>query len=146
MTLPKTLKTLVVAVVMTATVAVAAAVPTSEVHPGIALDPERGFGSFAGVVFWTLVGGLASAFPVVAPRGGIISVSLAPIMAASVLGGPVAGAVVAAAGTTEQREVRLRIPWYGALYNHAMAVLAAVACALTYAWVRPLAPPGTRGL
>src|SRR5262245_22834223 len=100
MTLPRTLRTLVMAVVATAIIVVAAAVVTSQVHPGIALDPEQGTGLLAGIGFWTLVTWLASAFPVVAPRGGIISVSLAPIMAASVLGGPLAGAVVAAVGTT----------------------------------------------
>ena len=36
-----------------------------------------------------------------------------------VLGGPAVGGWVAALGTTEMRELRGRIPWYGTLANHA---------------------------
>jgi len=43
------------------------------------------------------------------------------------LGGPAAGAWVALIGTTELREVRGRIPWYGTLANHAGIVLPATA-------------------
>jgi HD-GYP domain-containing protein (c-di-GMP phosphodiesterase class II) len=75
---------------------------------------------------------IASAFPVRMPRGTLVSPAIAPITVASVLGGPFAAVIVAGLGTTELREVRFRIPWYGVLYNHANIVLAAVACAFVY--------------
>ena len=42
------------------------------------------------------------------------------------LGGPAVGGWVAAIGTTEIRELRGRIPWYGSLANHAGVVLPAI--------------------
>jgi putative nucleotidyltransferase with HDIG domain len=64
--------------------------------------------------------------PVVLPRGTVVSVSAAPIVAAMFLGGPLAGALVALVGTIEPREVRGEIPWYGTLFNHAAIVVAVV--------------------
>jgi putative nucleotidyltransferase with HDIG domain len=48
-------------------------------------------------------------------------------MAATILGGPTAGAWVGLLGPTEIREIRGRIPWYGTLANHGGAVIPAVA-------------------
>jgi putative nucleotidyltransferase with HDIG domain len=59
------------------------------------------------------------------PRGTVVSVNTAPIVAAMVLGGPVAAGWVALLGTTELRELRGRIPWYGTLVNHAGVALPA---------------------
>ena len=78
----------------------------------------------------SLVTLVASALPVQMPRGTLFAVSIAPIMAATILGGPAAGAWVALIGTTEVRELRGRIPWYGTLANHAGIVLPAVAAGL----------------
>src|SRR5262245_7735945 len=102
----------------------------------------------AGLVFWTAVTLVASAVPVRMPRGTIVSPAIAPILVASVLGGPYAAVVVAGIGTTEVRELRLRIPWYGVLYNHANVVLAAVACAVVYELGAGAgaSPMSTRGL
>jgi putative nucleotidyltransferase with HDIG domain len=47
-------------------------------------------------------------------------------MASFMLGGPAVGGWVAAIGTTELRELRGRIPWYGTLANHAGLVIPAV--------------------
>ena len=41
-----------------------------------------------GLVFWTILTLVVSAFPVVAPRGSVVSVSIAPILASAILGGP----------------------------------------------------------
>ena len=71
------------------------------------------FGVLAGLAFWTVITLFASALPVRMPRGTLVSVSIAPIVAAMVLGGPVAAGLVAALGTTEVREVRGTVPWYG---------------------------------
>jgi hypothetical protein len=80
----------------------------------------------AGVAFWTVLTLLASALPVQMPRGTQLAVSIAPIVAAIILGGPAVGGWVAAIGSTEVREIRGRIPWYGTLANHAGIALPAV--------------------
>ena len=49
------------------------------------------------------------------------------VMAATILGGPAAGAWVGLLGTTEVRELRGRVPWYGTLANHAGIVIPAAA-------------------
>ena len=57
---------------------------------------------------------------------------MAPIVAAMALGGPAVGGWVAAIGTTEMRELRGRIPWYGTLANHAGAALPAIVGGIVY--------------
>jgi putative nucleotidyltransferase with HDIG domain len=47
-------------------------------------------------------------------------------MAAAALGGPTAAAWVALVGSTNVREVKGQVPWYGTLANHAAIVLPAV--------------------
>ena len=64
--------------------------------------------------------------PVVLPRGTVVSVSAAPIVAAMFLGGPFAAALVALIGTVESREVRGQVPWYGTVFNHGAIVVAVV--------------------
>jgi HD-GYP domain-containing protein (c-di-GMP phosphodiesterase class II) len=78
-----------------------------------------------GLAFWTGVTAIASALPVRMPRGMLVTVSIAPIIAATTLGGPAAGAWIALFGSTEVRELRGRVPWYGTLANHAGIVLPA---------------------
>ena len=82
----------------------------------------------AGLLFWTALTIVTSALPVRMPRGILIAVSIAPIIGATTLGGPAAGGWVALIGTTELRELRGRIPWYGTLANHAGIVLPAILC------------------
>lgn len=92
-------------------------------EPGAApLDVEMLFG----IAFWTLLTLVGSAYPVQQPRGSQQAVAIAPIMASIFLGGPAVGGWVAAIGTTEGRELRGRIPWYGTLANHAGLVIPAV--------------------
>ena len=93
---------------------------------GTASDPEL----LAGVAFWVVVTLFASALPVRMPRGMLVAVSIAPVLAAIDLGGPAAGAWVALLGTTELRELRGRIPWYGTAANHAGMVIPALAAGL----------------
>lgn len=54
------------------------------------------------------------------------------MIAVCALGGPGAAAIVALVGSTELREVRGRVPWYGTLYNHAACIVPAVAAALVF--------------
>ena len=79
-----------------------------------------------GIGFWTLLTLVTSALPVKLPHGTYQAVALAPLVAAMTLGGPAVGGWVAAIGTTETRELRGRIPWYGTLVNHAGLVLPVV--------------------
>jgi putative nucleotidyltransferase with HDIG domain len=88
----------------------------------------------AGIAFWVAVSLFASALPVRMPGGMLVTVSIAPVMAAAVLGGPAAASWVALMGTTELREIRGRIPWYGTLANHAGIVLP-VALGATVLWI-----------
>ena len=95
--------------------------------------PFQGVGERANLIglgFWCLVTLAASALPVPFPRGTLVAVNTAPIIAATVLGGPAAGAWVSLIGVTEMRELRGRIPWYGTLANHAGILLPAVAAGL----------------
>ena len=94
----------------------------------------------AGLAFWTLLMLVASAMPVRMPRGTLVGVAMAPLIAATYLGGPTAGAWVSLIGSTELREVRGRIPWYGTLANHAGITLPAVIAGL----VMRLASPEAR--
>jgi putative nucleotidyltransferase with HDIG domain len=79
-----------------------------------------------GLAFWIVLTLFAGALPVRMPQGTMVSVALAPIVGAMALGGPVAAGWVALLGTTEVREIRGRVPWYGTAANHAGVVLPAV--------------------
>src|SRR6185312_2111260 len=87
------------------------------ISPGV--DLPTNVGVLAGLVFWVALTLFAGALPVRMPRGTMVSVAMAPIVAAMALGGPVAAGWVALIGTTEIREIRGRIPWYGTASNHA---------------------------
>ncbi len=100
-------------------VACAFLVEASGVRPPRALTAED-------LVFWAAVTTAATIFPVQAPRGPAVSVFIAPLLATVLLGGPLAGALVAAIGTTDLRELRREVPWYGTLYNHSSSVIVAV--------------------
>lgn len=89
-------------------------------------------GGTPGLIYWTALTLAASALPVRLPTGTVASVSFAPLMASIVLGGPAAGGVVAAIGTTDSRELRGEVPWYGTLYNHSALVIAAVSAGIPY--------------
>jgi putative nucleotidyltransferase with HDIG domain len=93
-------------------------------RPEISIDGNSSdMNVLLGMLFWTCVTFFAGALPVRMPRGSMVSVALAPILAAMTLGGPVAAGWVALIGTTELRELRGRIPWYGTASNHAGIVL-----------------------
>jgi riboflavin transporter FmnP len=78
---------------------------------------------FTGLAFWTAVTLVASLLPVRVSDGVQVAVSTAPLMAAAVLGGPTAAGWIALIGTTEPREIRGRVAWYGTLTNHAVIAL-----------------------
>jgi HD-GYP domain-containing protein (c-di-GMP phosphodiesterase class II) len=103
---------------------------------GIELGQPAEVELLAGLGFWTLITLFAGALPVRMPRGTLVSVSIAPIVATMVLGGPVAAGWVALIGTTELRELRGRVPWWGTAVNHAGMVLPAIVGALVCEVIR----------
>jgi putative nucleotidyltransferase with HDIG domain len=95
--------------------------------PGVPTGASSPFEIYGGIAFWIVLTLVASAVPVQLPRGSHQAVSMAPVVAAMSLGGPAVAGWVAAIGTTEVREVRGVIPWYGSLANHAGVTLPAIA-------------------
>ena len=65
----------------------------------------------------------------------LVAVSIAPLLASMALGGPAVAAWVALIGTTELRELRGDIPWYGTVVNHAAIVPPAAAAAVVAALI-----------
>jgi len=123
--LSKSLKLLVMAVVVTAITLFGACVVLWSFGPAPTLVGEPDV-----LVFWTVVALVVSSFPVRTPRGSIVSVSIAPILASAILGGPVAAGIVGFVGTLEVRELRGDIPWYGTLYNHCSSLISSVLAGL----------------
>jgi putative nucleotidyltransferase with HDIG domain len=130
--MPRGLRFYIACVVVASAIALAVTTLAFPVDPLIGAGFEA-FGSASpliGLAFWCLVTLGASALPVRMPRGTMVGVWIAPVIAATALGGPTVGVWVAALGTTEVRELRGRIPWYGTLANHAGAILPALAAGL----------------
>jgi putative nucleotidyltransferase with HDIG domain len=102
------------------------------------LFPIRGqIAGVPGLVFWTVATLVASALPVRLPRGSVVSVGSAPILASMFLGGPLAAVIVTLIGTTDEREVKGEIPWYGTLYNHAAAAASVGVAGMLYDGLKP---------
>ena len=159
--MPRSLKAYIAGVVALSALALIAATLGVPAEPRIALSLTAAPGAdvgvghasptqvevLAGVAFWVLLTLLASALPVKLPHGSHQAVAMAPLIAAITLGGPAVGGWVAAIGSTEVRELRGRIPWYGTLANHAGAVFPAVVAGIVrVAIVRATAPAGTLNL
>ena len=149
---PRSLKLFIALLVAGSAVALVAtsfAFPLNSSNPiALELDGLQGstiIESSVGVLFWILATLLASALPVQMPGGFLVTVSIAPVIAATSIGGPFVGALVAMIGTTELREIRGRVVWYGSLANHAGLVLPAVACGLLIEAIRG-APPSALGV
>ena len=127
--MPKALKLYIVWLVSTAAVATVATSLVVPIDEHIALTGAAlptSIDVIAGIAFWTAITLLASAIPIRLPGGTLLALSTAPIIVAMNLGGPTVAAWVALIGSTEAREVRGRIPWYGTLANHAGIALPAI--------------------
>jgi HD-GYP domain-containing protein (c-di-GMP phosphodiesterase class II) len=93
------------------------------------------------VLFWTVITITTAAFPVKLPGGVIAHITTAPIIAAvfdTQLANPFAVCWIAFIGTTEIRDVRRQVAWYGTLYNRFAYVLAAFAAWLTFNFAHPV--------
>src|SRR5688572_2362776 len=133
--MPRPLKIYIIGVVIGSAVALLVTTLSFGVEPEIAIGENLpdGVAIALGIGFWLTLTLAASAIPVRMPRGTLVAVSIAPILAAIDLGGPTVGVWLAAIGTTELRELRGKIPWYGTLSNHAGTVIpAALAGIATY--------------
>ena len=129
--MPRTLKLYIAGVVTAGAFALGIATLLFPADPRVAIDlggrgQAGGFEILLGIGFWTVLTLIASALPVKLPQGTQQAVSMAPVLAALTLGGPAVGGWVAALGSTEMRELRGHIPWYGSLANHAGIALPAV--------------------
>ena len=108
----------------------AGAVVLCPLGPAISINGGQG-GVIGGVVFWVGLALAGSSLAVRMPNGSMLDVAFAPVIAAVSLGGPAVGAWVGLFGTTQRRELRGEVPWYGVLANHcaimAPAILSAFA-------------------
>ena len=129
--MPRPLKLYIAGLVAVSAILLIATSSRINVDPRIAIQFDASTDTstpeiYLGVAFWVIVMLVSSAMPVTMPRGMVVAVSTAPLIAAMALGGPTAAGWVALLGTLEWREVRGRIPWYGSLANHAGIVPAAI--------------------
>jgi putative nucleotidyltransferase with HDIG domain len=79
-------------------------------------------GILLGILFWTLLTLAGSSLPVRMPSGSSIDVAFAPLVATMTLGGPAVVGWVGLIGTTQAREIRGQVPWYGILANRCVSV------------------------
>ena len=75
-------------------------------------------GKLLGVILWVGLALVGSSLAVQMPGGMVVDVAFAPVIAAVNLGGPVAAVWVGLLGTTQRRELRREVPWYGVVANH----------------------------
>jgi putative nucleotidyltransferase with HDIG domain len=92
--------------------------------------------TWAGLLFWILLTLAAASLPVRLPGSSFLDVSFAPVVASAYLGGPAAAGLVALLGTTQSRELRHEVPWYGVVANHCSMVAPAIVASV----VMDLAP------
>ena len=109
---------------------------TLDIWPEISLTQAGGKeGILLGLLFWILIGLLGGTRVEQLHGFGVLTFHLPFIIAATALGGPVAGGWVAMISTLEARELR-EVPWYGTLANHSAMALSAVLGGIVYAAVR----------
>lgn len=101
----------------------------------------RGSIDYLRILFWIVLTLLSAAFPVKLPGGVTAHTTTTPIIAAvfdTALPNPFAVCWIALIGTTEPRDVRREVVWYGTLYNRFAYVLAGLAA---WAAVQAVAVP-----
>jgi diguanylate cyclase (GGDEF)-like protein len=112
-------------------VALAWCAATFPIDPAISLTAAGGSeGVLLGLVFWIAIGLLGSLRVERLHGHGVLTFHFPFIIAATALGGPTAGALVALISTIERREVQ-DMPWFGLLSNHAHMTVAAIAGGIT---------------
>ena len=79
------------------------------------------------------------------PSGSVLDVGYVPVIAAVSLGGPAAAAWVGLLGTTQARELRREVPWYGSWESLRHHVAGDFECLCPPDCPRPLGSPGRFG-
>ena len=129
---PDRLRALAAVQVTAATVAFVAVAATTRIQPDIALDASAvptALAVPAGMLFWVLFGLTGGLRAHQRPGGAVLTFSMPFIVAGTILGGPLAGALMGLVSEFELREIRTQ-PLYGILANHAVAIVAAVGAGL----------------
>ena len=103
--------------------------------PSSLTEAVGGEGILLGLLFWIAIGLLGGTRVEHLHGHGVLTFHLPFIIAATALGGPVAGGWVAVISTLEARELR-EVPWYGTLANHAAIALSAVLGGVVFDIVR----------
>ena len=107
-----------------------------DIWPTISLTQAGGReGILLGLLFWILLGLLGGTRVEQLHGYGVLTFHLPFIIAATALGGPVAGGWVAMVSTIEARELR-EVPWYGTLANHSAMALSAVLGGVVFETIR----------
>ena len=84
----------------------------------------------AGIAFWVGLTLLGSSLPVRMASGNSIDVAFAPLVATMTLGGPAVAGWTSLIGTTQAREVRGEVPWYGVVANRCVIVAPSILAAV----------------
>lgn len=128
--------------VYAAVLVVAGAVALAGATANLPFEPEIGLGDgpyatriLLGLAFWTVVASLGTSRTSRFRGHFVVTFDVPFVVAAMILGGPVAAGWVALLGTIELRELR-EAPWYGILANHFSLALAAVAAGLAMLLLR----------
>ena len=90
-------------------------------------DPS---GVLAGIAFWVGLTLLGSSLPVRMPSGNSLDVAFAPLVATMTLGGAAVTGWISLVGTTQAREVRGEVPWYGVVANRCVIVAPSIVAAV----------------
>ena len=91
----------------------------------ISINGAQG-GIILGIAFWVGLALAGSSLAVRMPSGSMLDVAFAPVIAAVSLGGPAVAAWVGLFGTTQRRELRRAVPWYGVIANHCAIMTPAI--------------------
>ena len=89
-----------------------------------------------GVIFWVCLTLAGSSLAVRMPGGVVVDVAFAPVIAAVSVGGPAAAVWVGLVGTTQGRELRREVPWYGVVANHCGIMAPAILSAFAMQWIQ----------
>jgi diguanylate cyclase (GGDEF)-like protein len=117
-----------IALVVAAVAAIAFTLVAYDILPTIAItdaNQASGLAIAVGIGFWVLFGFVGSVRPRGLEGGAVVTFHMPFVVAGTILGGPLVGALMGVVSLTELRELR-RVPLYGVLANHAICVLAAV--------------------
>lgn len=129
---PARLRAWVAFQIVLATLAFVVVAAGTRLRPEIALETSlvpRDLALPAGMAFWLVFGLVGGVRARLRPGGAVLTFSMPFIVAGTILGGPLAGALMGLISELEVREIRTQ-PWYGTLANHAVAVLAAIGAAV----------------